>query len=278
MIGIGFIVSTWVGYGSSKVPITSSFSWRFPLGFQCIPCVILIAGILFFPESPRYLIETDRAEEAMQVLKKLHCNGSNDNWIQSEFNEIKLTIEAEKAITAPGWLVMFRVKAWRIRLMHATLAQVFTQMTGCVPSHLLPLTRIRSLLTHDISASTSSDITVPSYIRTSASLEIGTCSSQESIMLWAQSATSYSSHCFSTGLAAESRCYLAQSVSLSPSSAKLSLVPRSPVQVALDVTACLSQGCSSYSVSPASSVCRLDPSHGYMLQVCRVISYRVTAI
>lgn len=130
MIGIGFIVSTWVGYGSSKVPDTSSFSWRFPLAFQCIPCLIIICGIMFFPESPRYLVETDRSDEAMRVLRKLHANGTNDEWIQSEFNEIKLTIEAEKTITAPGWMVMFKVPAWRNRLMHATLAQVFTQMTG----------------------------------------------------------------------------------------------------------------------------------------------------
>jgi MFS family permease len=137
MIGIGFIVSTWVGYGSSKVPHTSSFSWRFPLGFQCIPCIIIICGILFFPESPRYLMETDRSEEALRVLRKLHYHGSNDDWIQSEFNEIKLTIEAEKAITAPGWMIMFTVKPWRKRLMHATLVQVFTQMTGCVPFDFL---------------------------------------------------------------------------------------------------------------------------------------------
>ncbi|KAF2713291.1 general substrate transporter [Pleomassaria siparia CBS 279.74] len=130
MIGVGFIVSTWVGYGASKVPATSAFSWRFPLGFQCIPCIILIGGILFFPESPRYLVETDQQDEALRVLKRLHSNGTNDEWIMEEFNEIKLTIEAERAITAPGWLIMFKVKAWRTRLMHATLAQAFTQMTG----------------------------------------------------------------------------------------------------------------------------------------------------
>ncbi|KAI8941531.1 hypothetical protein NX059_002747 [Plenodomus lindquistii] len=130
MIGVGFIVSTWVGYGASKVPKTSSFSWRFPLAFQCVPCLILICGMMFFPESPRYLVETDRADEALRVLRKLHYDGTNDDWIESEFNEIKLTIDAEKAITAPGWRVMFTVPVWRTRLMHATLVQVFTQMTG----------------------------------------------------------------------------------------------------------------------------------------------------
>jgi hypothetical protein len=139
MIGIGFIVSTWVGYGSSHVPDTSSFSWRFPLGFQCIPCMIIICGIMFFPESPRYLVETDRSEEALQVLRRLHYNGSNEDDIQAQFHEIKTTIEAEKSVTAPGWLIMFKVKQWRTRLLHATFMQVFTQMTGYVPSRPLSL-------------------------------------------------------------------------------------------------------------------------------------------
>ncbi|PGH21365.1 hypothetical protein AJ80_03282 [Polytolypa hystricis UAMH7299] len=130
MIGVGFIVSTWVGYGSHFVPETSSFSWRFPLAFQAVPCVILLVGFLWLPESPRHLIQTDRGEEALKILKKLHYNGSNMDFIEREYQEIKLTIEAEKAITVPGWLVMFKVKQWRIRLMHATLAQVFTQMTA----------------------------------------------------------------------------------------------------------------------------------------------------
>ena len=86
--------------------------------------------MLFFPESPRYLVETDRADQAMKVLRKLHYDGTNEEWLQNEFNEIKLTIDAEKAITAPGWAVMFTVPVWRTRLMHATLAQMFTQMTG----------------------------------------------------------------------------------------------------------------------------------------------------
>ena len=100
------------------------------MAFQTVPCIILLIGLMFFPESPRQLVEKDRDEEAMRVLRKLHYDGSNDDWIQSEFNEIKATITAEKAITAPGWKPMFTVPQWRTRLMHATLVQVFTQLTG----------------------------------------------------------------------------------------------------------------------------------------------------
>ena len=53
-----------------------------------------------------------------------------DEWVQNEFNEIKQTIAAEKAITVPGWKVMFTVPQWRTRLMHGVAVQVFTQMSG----------------------------------------------------------------------------------------------------------------------------------------------------
>ncbi|WZH49005.1 general substrate transporter [Fusarium acuminatum] len=115
MIGVGFIVSTWVGYGSHHMPDTSSFQWRFPLAFQALPSALLCV---------------DQQDAGMKTLRKLHFDGSNEEWIKAEFNEIKLTIDAEKAATAPGWLVMFKVPQWRKRLMLGTLVQVFTQFTG----------------------------------------------------------------------------------------------------------------------------------------------------
>jgi hypothetical protein len=85
---------------------------------------------MFFPESPRHLMQTDREDQALKVLNKLHFNGSNEEFIQREFQEIKTTIAAEKAITVPGWRVMFTVPQWRTRLMHGVAVQVFTQFTG----------------------------------------------------------------------------------------------------------------------------------------------------
>lgn len=130
MIGVGFIISTWVGYGSHHAPDTSSFQWRFPLAFQALPAALLCIGMFWLPESPRHLIATDRLDEGMAILQKLHYDGSNGDWIQNEFNEIKLTIDAEKSATATGWLVMFKVPQWRNRLALGTLVQVFTQFTG----------------------------------------------------------------------------------------------------------------------------------------------------
>lgn len=83
-----------------------------------MPALILVVGMIFLPESPRYLIEKERFSEAMQVLRKMHSDGSNDDWIETEYNGICRAIEAEKAIASPGWLPMFTVPQWRTRMLY----------------------------------------------------------------------------------------------------------------------------------------------------------------
>lgn len=48
----GFLVAQWLGYGFER--INSPVQWRFPLAFQCLPALILAAGIFFLQESPRW--------------------------------------------------------------------------------------------------------------------------------------------------------------------------------------------------------------------------------
>lgn len=129
MIGIGFIISTWVGYGSLKRPDTDTFQWRFPLAFQGLPAIFLFFGLFFYPESPRHLVEKDREEEALKVLTRLR-SGTDQSAINAEFQEIRATIQAENSMTVPGWKVMFTVPTWRKRLFLGTGVQVFTQLTG----------------------------------------------------------------------------------------------------------------------------------------------------
>ncbi|KAI5296499.1 hypothetical protein KEM52_001343 [Ascosphaera acerosa] len=130
MIGVGFIVSGWMGYACNYARDTSTFQWRFPLAFQCVPAIVLAMGMPFFPESPRHLISQDRYDAGLRVLRKLHYNGSNEDWINEEFLEIKNTLAAEKEVLVPSWTAMFTVPQWRRRLTIATLVQVFTQTTG----------------------------------------------------------------------------------------------------------------------------------------------------
>jgi Sugar (and other) transporter len=45
----------------------SEVRWRFLLAFQCLPAILLLAGIKFLPDSPRYLASVGKFEEAKEV-------------------------------------------------------------------------------------------------------------------------------------------------------------------------------------------------------------------
>ena len=131
MLGLGFVVAQWVGYGGSKT--TGPFSWRFPLSLQVLPAVILGAGILFLPESPRWLLEHEKLKQAQLTLEALHLrrDRSNDEFVAREFQEISDAILAEKAATkSVTWKVIFTNAPYRRRVVLACGIQAFTQTSG----------------------------------------------------------------------------------------------------------------------------------------------------
>lgn len=127
MLSWGFFIAQWLGYGCFQV--NSAFQWRFPLLFQIIPPLIMVIGIPFLPESPRWLVEKERYEEAQATLNRLR--GGNDQvMINLEFQEIRDTIVAEKQVTVKSWKEIFSRPAWRKRLVLGMGLQAFSQLSG----------------------------------------------------------------------------------------------------------------------------------------------------
>jgi len=60
-----------------------------PLFIQCLIGFILAAGTLVIPESPRWLIDTDKEEEGLRVIADLHGGDPNHPVALAEFQEIK---------------------------------------------------------------------------------------------------------------------------------------------------------------------------------------------
>ncbi|KAJ6187771.1 hypothetical protein N7519_002679 [Penicillium mononematosum] len=130
MIGSGFVVAQWVGYGCTLRG--GAFSWRFPLSFQAVPAIILVCGVWFLPESPRWLMEKGREGESRSVLARLHLNRSatNNHLLEHELFQITESIASEKQSVIRSWRHLILSPRWRHRILLACGLQLFTQCAG----------------------------------------------------------------------------------------------------------------------------------------------------
>lgn len=80
-----------------------------PLGIQIVPAVFLVALILLFPESPRWLIDHGHKEEGLRTLAKLHAHGDEqDPWVKAEFAQIEEALAYDHEHEAKSYLELFR--------------------------------------------------------------------------------------------------------------------------------------------------------------------------
>lgn len=92
---LGISVAYWLSFGLAFVDGgLSAVRWRFLLAFQCLPAIVLLAGIRLIPDSPRYLASVGRFAEAKEVLE--HVRGSDGEEVQREFQEICAVSEETK--------------------------------------------------------------------------------------------------------------------------------------------------------------------------------------
>ncbi|KAG5636756.1 hypothetical protein H0H81_006946 [Sphagnurus paluster] len=127
MIGIGFIVANWVGYGCQF--IKSDVSWRLPLALQLVPAGLLLVGIQFLPYSPRWLLEVGRDAEAREVVYKLHGDNHREA-AEIEYKEMHDTIKAESLVRRRKLSDLWSTPPMAKRTFVAVGVQVFCQFTG----------------------------------------------------------------------------------------------------------------------------------------------------
>ncbi|HVC08319.1 MAG TPA: sugar porter family MFS transporter [Elusimicrobiota bacterium] len=82
-ITLGILGSYLVDYGFS-----SAGGWRWMLGLAFIPGLLLGLGMIFMPETPRWLMERGREEDARKVLKKIRGDAN----IEAEIEDIGQTL------------------------------------------------------------------------------------------------------------------------------------------------------------------------------------------
>ncbi|KZO91619.1 general substrate transporter [Calocera viscosa TUFC12733] len=131
-ITVGLLLSTVVTYATENR--TNSGAYRIPIAIQFLWALLLSAGLLILPESPRYWIRKGRQDLATNCLVRIRGQPAESDYIQAEIAEIQANYEYELSIQQAGWIDVFRggfaPSGNFRRVMIGIFLQMFQQWTG----------------------------------------------------------------------------------------------------------------------------------------------------
>lgn len=82
----------WITYGTNFIKSGDSQSeaaWLVPICIQILPALILGVGMMFLPQSPRWLMDQGRDDECLNVIAGLRRQPSDSPLVQLEYLEVK---------------------------------------------------------------------------------------------------------------------------------------------------------------------------------------------
>lgn len=107
----------------SDTAFSYSGSWRWMLGVIAVPAVILFIGVLFLPNSPRWLASHGRFNEAQRVLDRLR---NTSEQAKQELEEIRESLQVKQH----GWALFKNNGNFRRAVWLGMLLQLMQQFTG----------------------------------------------------------------------------------------------------------------------------------------------------
>ncbi|KAF1987132.1 general substrate transporter [Aulographum hederae CBS 113979] len=131
----GVVVAYWLAYAVSFMDGGwSPFRWRFPIAFQILPLLVLLAICWAFPESPRWLCKADRDDEALYILQRLRgTQGEDAGKAEAELSDIRAVVDMERS-TAHGttyYHMLFGIKSGRLHTARRVQLCIWLQILQC---------------------------------------------------------------------------------------------------------------------------------------------------
>ncbi|KAJ5936765.1 hypothetical protein N7466_003215 [Penicillium verhagenii] len=121
-----------LGYAVAAIFIGVDGSWRYILGSSLVFSTILFVGMLFLPESPRYLMHKGHEIEAYGVWKRIR--GFNDYAAKDEFLGMRQAVQQEAEEQAQTkkypWMDFFTNPRARRAIVYANIMIFLGQFTG----------------------------------------------------------------------------------------------------------------------------------------------------
>lgn len=128
-IVFGYIVSSCAALGFHYVD--QAYQWRLNFVIATVVALALAMSLIFLPESPRWLVEKGRKEEAVKILQRIHRTKGDPDGIlaHAEMVQISAQVELEESLPT-SWLHILRTPSLRKRFICTVLAWGMGQATG----------------------------------------------------------------------------------------------------------------------------------------------------
>ncbi|MDD7313712.1 MAG: sugar porter family MFS transporter [bacterium] len=94
-----------LSYLINRIFANTELNWRWMLGSGTVPAVILLTGILFLHDTPRWLISKNRIDEARQVFRRILKKEEVEAHI-SEIQETLSTSSEKQKVKIKKWMLM----------------------------------------------------------------------------------------------------------------------------------------------------------------------------
>ncbi|KAH8177814.1 sugar transporter domain-containing protein [Sarocladium implicatum] len=126
-ITIGLLLAAVVNNATGKRQNTSSY--RIPIAVQFAWSLVLFIGLLFLPETPRYLIRAGKMDKAHKSLGRIRRLPADHPAVLREIQEVKANHDFEQSIGQASYLDCFRPPILKRQFTGMAL-QALQQLTG----------------------------------------------------------------------------------------------------------------------------------------------------
>ncbi|KAG7663946.1 qutD [[Candida] subhashii] len=109
---IGDLVGFWINYAVDSHIAPGKKQWFIPFAIQMIPSGLFLLGGIFMKESPRWLFQVGRYDEAIKNLTWFRQLPEDDEYIIYEVNQVKESIESQKINVGLGIMDPFYEVFW----------------------------------------------------------------------------------------------------------------------------------------------------------------------
>ncbi|EXJ79831.1 hypothetical protein A1O3_08116 [Capronia epimyces CBS 606.96] len=101
-VNIGQVIGTCINEGTHNM--SSRWAYRIPLMTQLFFPIVLCSFVWLFPETPRWLLSTNKHEAAARAVRRLRGKSYPQDQITEDIDEIAKHIEAERLLESSGSL------------------------------------------------------------------------------------------------------------------------------------------------------------------------------